>query len=73
MRALLIGSLFSWSLRQLEFQIRLHVLIKWFVDYPLFAAGPDHSTLERFEQWVIEHQHRTPFDEVLQQIDRDFP
>jgi len=49
------------------------VLIKWFVGYPLFAAGPDHSTLERFEQWVIEHQHRAPFDEVLQQIDRDFP
>lgn len=72
-RALLIGALFGWSLRQLEFQIRFHLLIKWFVGYPLFAAGPDHSTLERFEQWVMEHQHRTLFDEVLRQIDRDFP
>jgi hypothetical protein len=50
-----------------------YLLIKWFVGYPLFAAGPDHSTLERFEQWVMEHQHRTLFDEVLRQIDRDFP
>ena len=72
-RALLIGALFGWSLRQLEFQIRFHLLIKWFVGYPLFAAGPDHSTLERFEQWVMEHRHRTLFDEVLRQIDRDFP
>ena len=72
-RAVLIGYLFSWSLRQLEFQIRFNVLVKWFVGYPLFAAGPDHSTLERFEQWVITHQQRTLFDEVLRQIDRDFP
>jgi hypothetical protein len=72
-RALLIGALFGWSLRQLEFQIRFHLVIKWFVGYPLFANGPDHSTLERFEQWVSEHQHRLLFDEVLRQIDRDFP
>lgn len=72
-RALLIGALFGWSLRQLEFQIRFHVVIKWFVGYPLFASGPDHSTLERFEQWMIAQQHRLLFDEVLRQIDRDFP
>jgi Transposase domain (DUF772) len=53
--------------------VRFNLLVKWFVGYPLFAAGPDHSTLERFEQWVIEHQQRTLFDEVLRQIDRDFP
>jgi hypothetical protein len=72
-RALLIGALFGWSLRQLEFQIRFHVVIKWFVGYPLFASGPDHATLERFEQWVIDQQHRLLFDEVLRQIDQDFP
>ncbi|MFQ5854795.1 MAG: hypothetical protein ACE5LU_04010, partial [Anaerolineae bacterium] len=38
-----------------------------------FAAGPDHTTLERFEVWVCEHQHRTYFDEILRQIDADFP
>lgn len=72
-RALVLDALFGWSLRQLEFQIRFNLLVKWFVGYPLFAAGPDHSTLERFEQWVITHQHRALFDEVLRQIDRDFP
>ncbi len=72
-RAQLLGALFDWSLRQLEFQLRFNLVIKWFVGYPLFAAGPDHSTLERFEQWVIDQRHRTLFDEVLRQIDRDFP
>ncbi len=72
-RALLIGALFGWSLRHLEFQLRFNLLIKWFVGYPLYASGPDHSPLERFEQWVIEQRHRTLFDEVLRQIDRDFP
>ena len=72
-RALLIGALFNWSSRQLEFHLRFNLLIKWFVGYPLYASGPDHSTLERFEQWVIEQQHRLLFDEVLRQIDRDFP
>lgn len=72
-RALLVGYLFNWSLRQLEFHLRFNLVIKWFVGYPLYAAGPDHSTLERFEQWVMTFQHRTIFDEVLRQIDQAFP
>jgi len=49
------------------------VASKWFVGYSPFEAGPDHSTLERFEQWVIAHQARTFFDAVLRQIDQDLP
>jgi hypothetical protein len=72
-RVLLISYRFNWSLRQLEFQVRYNLFFKWFAGYPLFAVGPDHSTLDRFEQGVIAHQHRTLFDEVLRQIDQDFP
>jgi hypothetical protein len=72
-RALLVGYLFSWSLRDLEWHIRFNVMVKWFVGYPVFALGPDHTTLERFEVWVCTHQHRAFFDEVLRQIDADFP
>lgn len=72
-RALLVRYLFDWSYRQLEFQIRFNLIVKWFVGYPIFAAGPDHTTLERFEVWVCEHRHRTYFDEILRQIDADFP
>jgi hypothetical protein len=72
-RVLLIGCFFNWSLRPLEFQVRYHLLFNWFAGYPLLAVGPDHSILDRFEQWVIAHQHRPLFDEVLRQIDQDFP
>jgi IS5 family transposase len=72
-RALLVGYLFNWSGRQLEFQIRYNLVVKWFVGYGVFDAGPDHTTLHRFEQWVCEHQHRSYFDSVLRQIDADFP
>jgi IS5 family transposase len=72
-RALLVKYLFDWSLRQLEFQIRYNLIVKWFVGYSIFAAGPDHSTLDRFEQWVTQYQHRSYFDVSLRQIDQDFP
>jgi len=71
-RALLVKYLFDLSLRQLEQSIQWNLLIKWFVGYALFEAGPDHSTLERFEQWVYENHPRSFFDEVLTQIDQDF-
>jgi transposase len=72
-RALLVKYLRNLSLRDLEDDIRTNLASKWFVGYSPFEAGPDHSTLERFEQWVIAHQARTFFDEVLRQIDRDLP
>lgn len=72
-RALLVKYLLDLSLRQLEHAIHWNLLVKWFVGYAVFEAGPDHSTLERFEQWVYTHHPRAIFDEVLTQIDRDFP
>jgi len=72
-RALVVKYLYHWSLRDLEWHIRFNLVVKWFVGYPIFAVGPDHSTLERFELWVCFKQHRTVFDETLRQIDRDFP
>jgi hypothetical protein len=72
-RALLVKYLYNWSLRDLEWQIRFNLVVKWFVGYPIFAVGPDHSTLERFEVWVCFKHHRTFFDEIVRQIDRAFP
>jgi hypothetical protein len=72
-RALLVKALYGWSLREWEWHLRFNLVVKWFVGYRLFEAGPDHATLERFEQWVVEHQHRVFFDAVLRQIDQDFP
>jgi IS5 family transposase len=72
-RILLIKYLLNLSLREVESAIRWNLLVKWFVGYAVFDAGPDHATLERFEQWVCEHRQRTFFDEVLAQIDQAFP
>jgi IS5 family transposase len=72
-RALLVKYLRNLSLRELEDDIRTNLASKWFVGYSPFEAGPDHSTLERFEQWVSAHQARTFFDAVLRQIDQDLP
>ncbi len=72
-RAVLVGSLYGWSLRQLEQQVRFNLMVKWFVGYALHEAGPDHTTLERFELWVCTHQHRCYFDAILHQIDQQFP
>ena len=72
-RALIVKYLLDLSLRQLEQTIQWNLLVKWFVGYALFESGPDHSTLERFELWVYANYPRSFFDEVLTQIDRDFP
>ncbi len=45
------------------------LLVKWFVGYGVFQSPPDHTTLQRFEIWVLTHQPRLFFDEILRQID----
>jgi hypothetical protein len=72
-RAVLVKTLYNWSLRECADQINHHLVVKWFVGYPVWAAGPDYTTLARFEQWVSEHHGRTFFDATLRQIDADFP
>jgi hypothetical protein len=52
-RILLIKYLLNLSLREVESAIRWNLLVKWFVGYAVFDAGPDHATLERFEQWCV--------------------
>lgn len=73
LRAMLVKYLYGCSLRELEEKIRCHILVKWFVGYPIFAAGPDHTTLHRFEVYLYVHHARLFFDTVLRQIDAAFP
>ena len=72
-RALLLRYLYDLSYRQVEGSLQTNLLMRWFVGYRLFDSVLDYTTLERFEVWVCQHQHRILFDEVLRQIDRDFP
>jgi hypothetical protein len=73
MRAMLVKYLYKLSLRQTEERLWSDLLIRWFVGLALFEAAPDHTTLERFEMWLNETQHSAIFDEILFQIDQDFP
>jgi hypothetical protein len=72
-RCLLVGYLYCLSLRELEQRLYTDMLVRWFVGLSVFGEVPDHSTLERFEQWVRDHHPRIFHDTVLKQIDEKFP
>jgi hypothetical protein len=48
-------------------------LVRWFVGLGVYEAVFSAKTLWRFEQWVQERQSRLFFNEVLKQIEADFP
>lgn len=73
LRAMMVKYLYGCSLRELEEKIRYNILVKWFVGYPIFANGPDHTTLHRFEMYLYIHQPRLLFDTMLRQIQAAFP
>jgi transposase len=72
-RALLVRHLKGFSFRQTEEEIDNHLLYKSFVGYELFEPPPDHSTLCRFELWVLEQQPDLFLDEILKQVYRLYP
>lgn len=67
-RAVLVKYLFNLSYRQTEEKLDRDLLVKWFVGYSLFARPPDHTTLQRFEIWLLNHQPHLCFDTLLSQI-----
>jgi len=73
LRTLLVKYFFDYSLRETEFHVRYNLLIKSFVGYAVFEEGPDHTTISRFENYLILHHPRLFFDTVLKQIDEAFP
>lgn len=73
LRTLLVKYFYNYSLRETEFHIRYNMLIKSFVGYAIFEEGSDHSTISRFENYLILHHPRLFFDTILRQIDEAFP
>jgi len=73
LRALLVKYFYNYSLRSTEFHIRYNMVIKSFVGYAIYEDGPDHSTISRFENYLILHHPRLFFDTILRQIDEAFP
>lgn len=72
-RSMLVKYLYNLSLRELEGKIQYDIPAKWFAGYPIFANAPDHSTLSRFESYLIFNHPRLFFDTILEMIDSAFP
>lgn len=72
-RALLAKWLKGWSYRQTCRELSSNSLLRWFVGYRLYESTLSYVTLQRFEAWVRQHQGRLFFDELLRQMDQDFP
>lgn len=72
-RMLLVRHLKALSFRQTEEEVDTNSLTKGFVGYGLFEPPADHSTLCRFELWVLQHQPRLFFDETLKQMYQLYP
>ena len=72
-RALLARHLLDLSLRATETRLDTDLLLKQFAGYGMFDPPPDHSTLCRFELWVLRHHNRLFFDEVLKQVNALHP
>ena len=72
-RALIVRYLNHWSLRQTCEEIKSNLLLRWFVGFLINDQTPSYVTMQRFEEWVKIHQPRLFFNEILRQIDQDFP
>lgn len=72
LRAVVVGAMYDLSLRELEMQLYADGLTQYFCDYWDWEVKPDHSTLGRFEVWLFLQHPTLLFDEVVQQIDRQF-
>ena len=71
-RALYVKYYRGLSLRETEQEIRYNMAVKWFVGYGLHERPCDHSTLDRFEQWVEANEPRIYFDTVLKEVDKQY-
>ena len=71
--ALLLKYLMNWSYRKTCQEIGNNTQARGFVGYRLDQPTLSYPTLQRFAVWVNQSQPRSIFEEILQQIDEDFP
>jgi hypothetical protein len=72
-RALVLRHLNHWSFRTTCAEIKSNLLLRWFVGFLVNEQTLSYVTLQRFEEWMLRHQPRLLFAEMLRQIDQDFP
>ena len=72
-RTLVLRHLHHWSFRVTCAELKSNLLLRWFVGFLVNEQTLSYVTLQRFEEWMLHHQPRLLFDEILGQIDQDFP
>jgi len=72
-RAILVGWLYALSLRGLEERLHCDLIARWFVGCRSGDPIPDHTTLGRFELWLVFNHPDLYFSTFLSQIGRCFP
>jgi hypothetical protein len=63
----------SCSDPELEWLLASNLIARWFVDLPLLASTPDHSTLNRFHAFLTIHHPAALFGDVLSFLDQVDP
>ena len=72
-RIILVGWLCRLSLRELENHLHTDLLMQWFIGWMPDMPLPDHTTIGRFELWLVYNQPDIYFATVDQQICAAFP
>ena len=70
LKMLLIAYLYNLSERQTEEHVNDSLAMKWFLGLAVDEAAPDHSTLSKFRQRLIQNGRAEAFDEMLTAIVR---
>jgi len=70
LKMLLIAFLYNLSERQTEQHVNENLPMKWFLGLAVDERAPDHSTLSKFRQRLIENAQAGAFDQMLTTIVR---
>lgn len=70
LKMLLIAYLYNLSERQTEDHVNDSLAMKWFLGLAVDEAAPDHSTLSKFRQRLIQNGRVEAFEEMLTAIVR---
>jgi Transposase and inactivated derivatives, IS5 family len=68
-RSAIIQSLYDYSDREMEYEARYNIMVKWFIGLNLDDSSYDHSALGRFRDLLGEERWKGIFFSLLKQIE----
>ena len=68
-RSAIVQSLYDYSDREMEYEARYNIMVKWFIGLNLDDSSYDHSALGRFRDLLGEDKWKKVFFSLLTQIE----